>query len=100
MMTARLKVMNSYLPSFPAPENSPFLTGEIIDIILSMIPKHWIEMMITAKIEPRSMTVKELVDHLENLEIQDDAGTISIPKKKREFKYSACKSSNVSNSTN
>ena len=39
-------------------------------------------MMITAKIEPRSMTVKELVDHLENLEMQDDAGTIQIPKKK------------------
>ena len=100
MMTARLKVMNSYLPSFPSPENTSFSTGEMIDIILSMIPKHWIKMMITAKIEPRSMTVKELVDHLENLEMQDDAGTIPIPKKKREFKSSARKPSNGSNSTN
>ena len=61
----------------------------MIDIILSMIPKHWIEMMITAKIEPKSMTIKELVDHLENLEMQDDTGTIPIPKKKKEFKSSA-----------
>ena len=40
MMNAKLKVMNAYLPSFPGPENSPFLTGEMIDIILGMIPKH------------------------------------------------------------
>ena len=99
MMTARLKVMNSYLPSFPSPENTSFSTGEMIDIILSMVPKHWIEMMITAKIEPRSMTVKELVDHLENLELQDEAGTASIPKKKKEFKSSARKSSYGRNST-
>ena len=100
MMMARLKVMNSYFPSFPSPENTSFSTGEIIDIILSMIPKHWIEMMITAKIEPRSMTVKELVDHLENLEMQDEAGTITIPKKKREFKSSAHKFPYGSNTTN
>ena len=55
--------------------------------------------MITANIEPRSMTIKELVDHLENLELQDEAGTASIPKKKKEYKSSARKSSHGSNST-
>ena len=64
-----------------------------------MIPKHWVEMMITAKIEPRSMSIKELVDHLENLEMQDEAGTNPIPKKKKEFKSSASKSSQGSNIT-
>ena len=79
--------MNAYLPSFPDPENSPFLTGEMIDIILAMIPKHWVETMATAKIEPRNLTIKELVDHLENLELQDESEPEPIPKKKkREFK--------------
>ena len=87
MMYARLKVMNAYLPSFPGPENSPFLTGEMIDIILAMIPKKWVETMVTAKIEPRNLTIKELVDHLENLELQDESEPEEIPKKKkREFK--------------
>jgi hypothetical protein len=91
MMYARLKVMNAYLPSFPGPENSPFLTGEMIDIILSMIPKKWVETMVTAKIEPRNLTLKELVDHLENLELQGiDSEPEEIPKKKkREFKGGA-----------
>jgi hypothetical protein len=100
MMAARLKVMNAYLPSFPSPENTSFQTGEMIDIILSMVPKEWIEKMITAKIEPRSMTIKELVDHLENLELQDEAGTAAIPKKKKDFKSSARKTNHGSNSTN
>ena len=46
-------------------------------------------MMITAKIEPGCMSIKELVDHLENLEMQDEAGTVPIPKKKKEYKPSA-----------
>ena len=85
-MNARLKVMNAYLPSFPGPENTAFQTGEMIDIVLGMIPKHWVETMVTAKIEPRNMSIKVFVDHLENLELQDDSGTTPIPKNKREFK--------------
>ena len=100
MMTARLKVMNAYLPQFPAPENIPFLTGDTIDIILGMIPKHWVEMMITSKIELRVLSIKELVDHLENLEMQHEAGTNPIPKKKNEFKSSTSKSFQDSNITN
>ena len=99
MMTSQLKVMNSYLPSFPAPDNNPVMTGEMIDVILGMVPKHWVEMMITTKIEPRSMSIKELVDHLENMEMQDKAGTNPIPRKKKEFKISASKSIQCSNST-
>jgi hypothetical protein len=45
------------------------------------------------------MIVKELVDHLENLEMQDEAGTTPIPKKKKDFKSSVRKSSYGSNRT-
>ena len=70
-MSARLKVMNSYPPQFLSPDNTPFLTGDMINIILGMMPKRWVDKMFTAKFEPMNVSIKELVDHLGNLENQD-----------------------------
>ena len=53
--------------------------------------------MITAKTEPRNLSINELVDHLENLEMQDQESY--IPKKKDKIRNSDSKSSNDSNST-
>ena len=46
MMAACLKIMDAYLSQFPSPENSPFLTGDMIDIVLGMIPQKWVDKMI------------------------------------------------------
>ena len=67
-MTARLKVTNAYLPQFPSPKNTAFSTCKMIDIILGAIPKYRQEKMVTAKVELMNHIIKELVDHLENLE--------------------------------
>ena len=67
-MSARLRVMNSYLSRFPPPENSSFSTGELIEIVIGMIPHSWVTSMISAGIEPREMTFSGLIDHLVNLE--------------------------------
>ena len=80
MMTARLKVMNAYLSKCPSPENTAFSTGGIVEIIPTMIPRHWVEKRVTAKVEPRNLPIKELVDHLENLENQDLANEIPSQK--------------------
>ena len=54
IISTRIKVMNLYLPQFPSPEISPVLSGGIIDIILGMILKQWVDMMVIVKIEPRN----------------------------------------------
>ena len=61
-MSTRLKVMNSYPPQFLSPNNTPFLTGDVINIILGMMPKQWVDKIVTAKIEPRNLSIKELVE--------------------------------------
>ena len=67
-MSSRLQVMNSYLSRFPAPENVSFLTEELIEIVIGMIPHNFVTSMVNAGIEPRKMGYKELIDHLVNLE--------------------------------
>ena len=41
LMVSRLRVMNSYLVHFPSTEITSFSTGNMIDIVLGMIPKKW-----------------------------------------------------------
>ena len=67
-MSSRLRVMNSYLSRFPAPENVSFSTGELIEIVIGMIPHNFVTSMVNAGIEPREMGYNELIDHLVNLE--------------------------------
>ena len=91
-MSARLRVMNSYLSRFPPPENVSFSTGELIEIVIGMIPHSWVTSMMSAGIEPREMGYNELIDHLVNLESTVSASspedTNHNSKKKRSEKSS------------
>ena len=60
--------MNSYLSRFPAPESVAFSTGELIDIVVGMIPHSFVTSMVNVGIEPIEMVYNELIDHLVNLE--------------------------------
>ena len=79
-MLSRLKIINNYLTSFPSPDNKAFLQGKMIEIVLSMLPTVWVNIITTAGLEPREKTYEELFEHLENLEcsLPDEP----IPKKK------------------
>ena len=70
-MASRLLVMNSYVTNFHEPEDKDFTTGDMIEIILCMIPKDWITCMTKAGMEPRSMTYQALIDHLVTLDTMD-----------------------------
>ena len=84
--------MNSYLSRFPPPENVSFSTGELIEIVIGMIPHSWVTSMMSAGIEPREMGYNELIDHLVNLESTVSASspedTNHNSKKKRSEKSS------------
>ena len=67
-MSSRLKILNNYLSSFPSPDNKSFSQGEMIEIVLSMLPAVWVNSMTTAGLEPREKTYEELIEHLEKLE--------------------------------
>jgi hypothetical protein len=92
LMSSRLRVMNSYLVHFPSPKNTSFSTGDMIDIILGMIPKKWTDKMISSKVEPRNLTFKELVDYCSNLEAQENLNADESGSKKRKHKSSSCSS--------
>ena len=67
-MSSRLKILNYYLTSFPSPDNKSFSEGEMIEIVLSMLPAVWINSMTTAGLEPREKSYEDLIEHLEKLE--------------------------------
>ena len=67
-ISSRLNILNNYLSSFPLPGNKSFSQGEMVEIPLSMFPTVWVNIMITAGLEPRGKTYEELIDHLETLE--------------------------------
>ena len=79
-MASRLLVLNSYLSRFPEPENKSFSTGDMIEIVLCMIPKDWITSMAKAGMEPRTMTFQALVDHLVTLESTDATSSTTTSK--------------------
>ena len=79
-MSSRIKVLNIYLANFPLPDNKSFSQGEMIEIVLIMLPTVCVDIMFTAGLEPREKTYKELIERLERLEssLPDEA----IPRKK------------------
>ena len=81
-MSSRLKIMNNHLQSFPLPDNQSFSQGELIEIVLSMIPSFWLKSMATAGLEPREKTYEELIEHLEKLEVSipEEVGKKDKPK--------------------
>ena len=68
-MLSRLKIMNNYLISFLLLDNKSFLQGEMIKIVLSMFPAVWDSIMTTAGLESREKFYKDLIEHLEKLDI-------------------------------
>ena len=67
-MSSRLKILNSYLSSFPSPDNTSFSEGEMIEIVLNMLPAVWVNSMTTVCLEPREKSYEDLIEHLEKLE--------------------------------
>ena len=67
-MSSRLKILNSYLVSFPSSDNKPFSQGEMIEIAMSMLPAVWINSIITDGLEPRDKSYEDLIENLNNLE--------------------------------
>lgn len=78
-ISSRLNIMNNYSNSFPSPGNKSFSQGEMIDIILSMLPTVWLGSMATAGLEPREKSYEDLLEYLEKLGVSFPE--IVIPKK-------------------
>ena len=68
-MSFRFKIINKYLTSFPSPDNKLFSQSEMIEIELCMIPAVWVYSMTTTGLEPREKSYKDLIDHMEKLEV-------------------------------
>ena len=66
-ISSRLKIMNSYLTSFPSPDNKSFSQGVMIEIVLSILPVVWLGSMITAGLDPRGKSYEDFVEHLGKL---------------------------------
>ena len=62
-VTARLRVLNSYLKRFPKPESTSFSAGDMIDVVIGMIPSAWCKIMAQAGTEPREMEFEKLITH-------------------------------------
>ena len=67
-MSSRLKILNNYLVNFPLPDDKSFSEGEIIGIVLSILPVVCINSMIIYSLEPRQKLYVGLIEYLENLE--------------------------------
>ena len=57
-VTARLKVLNSYLKRFTKPVNTSFSPGKMIDVVIGMIPNSWCKIMAQSKTEPLTRTTR------------------------------------------
>ena len=73
IMSSRLNILKYYLTSFYLSDNKSFSEGEMIEIVLSMLPAVWINF------EYRVKSYEHLIDHLDKIEssLPDE----SIPKK-------------------
>ena len=68
-MSSRLKILDNYLTRFPLPYNKSFSQGEMVEIVLSMLPTVWVSIMTTAGLNPRGKFYEDLIGHLEKLEV-------------------------------
>ena len=59
-MSSRLKIQDNHSIGFPFTDNKSFSKGELIEIVLSMIPSFWIMSMVTAGLEPREKIYREV----------------------------------------
>ena len=68
----RLQEINNYLSNFPGPDlNTPLAEGEIISILVAMIPSAWHRKMVSINFEPLTKKFIEVIEYLEQLEVLD-----------------------------
>ena len=68
----RLQEINNYLLNFPGPDlNTPLAEGEIISILVAMIPSAWHRKMVSINFEPLTKKFIEVIEYLEQLEVLD-----------------------------
>ena len=64
-ISSRLKILNNYLTSFPSPDNKSLSQGDMIEIVLSMLPAVWVISMTIAGLESMEKSYRYLIEHLE-----------------------------------
>ena len=85
--STRLTEMNNYLRLFPGPDsNVPLGEGDLIDILVRMVPTAWRESMMTANFEPMHHTLLEVVEYFEQLEVIESAKKAREPQKAKKDK--------------
>ena len=67
-VAARLKVSQLLSQALPKPENTPFSAGDMIDVIIGMIPNAWCKTMAQTGTEPRETEFDKIITHLEILD--------------------------------
>lgn len=68
-VVSRLRVLNSFLPYFPEPENVALDEGALIDIVLQMCTAKWRNNMLRVQFEPHDHTLDEVQTKLEISEV-------------------------------
>ena len=68
-VAARLKALNSYSKCFSRHGHTPFSSGEMINVVISMIPNFYCKIMTQPETEPHGMVFEKLVTCLEVLEV-------------------------------
>ena len=87
---ARLQEINNYLKHFPGPDlNTPLADGDLISILVAMVPSQWRRKMISINFEPLNKTMLEVIEYMEQLEVLE-----STEKKKDTKKTDKEKSEN------
>ena len=83
----RLTELNNYLGLFPGPDsNTPLGEGDLIDILVRMVPTVWRESMMTANFEPMHHTLLEVVEYFEQLEVIESVKKAREPQKSKKDK--------------
>ena len=72
--STRVMEMNNYLRLLSGLDsNVPLGEGDLIDILVHMVPTTWHESMMTANFEPIYHTLLEVVEYLEQIEVIESA---------------------------
>ena len=78
---SRLQEINGYLRHFPGPDlNSPLADGEIISILVAMIPSAWRRKMVSINFEPLTKNLMDVIEYLEQLEVLEATEKKQSPK--------------------
>ena len=78
---SRLQEINGYLRHFPGLDlNSPLADGEIISILVAMIPSAWRRKMVSINFEPLTKNLMDVIEYLEQLEVLEATEKKQNPK--------------------